>query len=174
MSGVGAFFCSALHSDQQHRCVQWTQRRAGEVFLSSPLTMDSQQRAAQVNKLVWESFQLHPSSTKAMGGNQIFVLGAFMFVPFGVTAIDLLSNNTYGHGTPNEKLWRRSVGSFCNYLHRRCSETPIPTPSHPSVCHIALNELNRPKIDLSRPPMTSNDYQWLNCITAVTWPWQGF
>ena len=55
---------------------------------------------SQVNKLVWESFWHHPSSTKAMGGNQIFVLGAFMFVPFGVTAIDLLSNNIYGHGTP--------------------------------------------------------------------------
>ena len=34
--------------------------------------------------------------------------------------------------------------------------------SHPiylSIRHIALNELNRPKIDLSRPSMTSNDYQ---------------
>ena len=30
-------------------------------------------------------------------------------------------------------------------------------PTHPSVQHIALNELNRPKIDLSQPSMTSND-----------------
>ena len=29
--------------------------------------------------------------------------------------------------------------------------------SHP-IRHIALNEINRPKIDLSRPPMTSNDW----------------
>ena len=34
---------------------------------------------SQVNKLVWESFRLHPSSTKAMGGNQTFVLGVSMF-----------------------------------------------------------------------------------------------
>ena len=34
-----------------------------------------------------------------------------------------------------------------------------PIPSHPTVQHIALNHLNRPKIDLSRPPMTSNDLQ---------------
>ena len=32
-------------------------------------------------------------------------------------------------------------------------------PIRPSVGHIALNELNRPKIDLSRPQITSNDYQ---------------
>ena len=39
---------------------------------------------------------------------------------------------------------------------------PIPSiyPSHPSVSHIALNDLNRPEIDLSRPPMISNDLQW--------------
>ena len=33
-----------------------------------------------------------------------------------------------------------------------------PIPSLSSVRHIALNELNRPKIDLSWPPMTSNDW----------------
>ena len=37
----------------------------------------------------------------------------------------------------------------------------IQHPTHPSVWHIALNELNRHKIDLSWPSMTSNDYQWL-------------
>ena len=37
----------------------------------------------------------------------------------------------------------------------------IQHPTHPSVWHIALNELNRHKIDLSWPLMTSNDYQWL-------------
>ena len=38
---------------------------------------------------------------------------------------------------------------------------PIITihPSHPSVRHISLNELNRP--DLSRLSVTSDDYQWL-------------
>ena len=32
-------------------------------------------------------------------------------------------------------------------------------PIRASNRHIALNELNRPEIDLSRPPMTTNDYQ---------------
>ena len=32
-------------------------------------------------------------------------------------------------------------------------------PIRPFVRHIALNELNRPKIDLSRPQMASNEYQ---------------
>ena len=173
MSGVGAFFCSALHSAQQHRCVQWTQRRAGEVFLSSPLTMDSQQRAAQVNKLVWESFQLHPSSTKAIGGNQIFVLGAFMFVPFGVTAIDLLSNNTYGHGTPTWEAMKKVSWVLLQLFAPKVLRNSHPN-TIPSIRLPYSSELNRPKIDLSRPPMTSNDYQWLNCITAVPWPWQGF
>ena len=39
-----------------------------------------------------------------------------------------------------------------------------PIPSHP-VWYKALNELNRPKIDLCRPSMTSNDYQWLPMTT---------
>ena len=55
--------------------------------------------------------RISQSDERRVGGSQgmsqlqrwiliVFVLGAFMFVPFGVTAIDLLSNNTYGHGTP--------------------------------------------------------------------------
>ena len=36
--------------------------------------------------------------------------------------------------------------------------------SHP-VLQIALNELNRPKIDLNQPSMTSNDYKWLPMTT---------
>ena len=52
---------------------------------------------------------------------------------------------------------------------------PIQSHPIPSVRHIPLNELNWPKIDLSRPPMTSNDVKWPPMTSnGLQWPLMTF
>ena len=77
----------------------------------------------------------------------------------GISVVENLIEILIQRGRPSNKiLFIRTEGALT--LHTTYDNHPLqPIQPIPSVRYIALNELNRPKIDMSRPSMSSNDYR---------------
>ena len=76
---------------------------------------------------------------------------------FSAEILYITQNISFGYGNrylddDNGLLLAPKV--LLDYLRPMITIQPNPTPSIQPVRHKALNELNRPKIDLSQPKMT--------------------
>ena len=64
-------------------------------------------------------------------------------------------------------MWVALVFHFMLKLDYLLTYDNAPIPSHPSTPQSLFDHLNRPWIDWSRPPMTSNDHKWLWMTTNI-------
>ena len=76
------------------------------------------------------------------------------------------------HPHRKASICQRCLWKFCFANYYLDYPRPMITiPSYPSnypITQSLSNYLNRPRIDLRRPPMTTNDYQWLSMTIKKT------